>query len=131
MSGCDTAKTISYKYNVYRGIGNETNFIWAYYKDNFNYVMGETTSELTLTKSLFENFKSIDLWRIELAITIDNVHVGYSFINIKVDSLPYGGKCSADIDSGVALNTYFIINCMNWNDLDGTIAKYEFYCKLL
>ena len=129
MSGCETAKKISYRYTIYRGLGNDTYIIWAGYKDNYNYVLGETTSELTLTKSLFENFKSVELWRVQLDITVDNARVGSSFITLKPNSLPYGGKCSADFDSGIALDTYFIINCKDWTDLDGTIARYEFYRK--
>ena len=52
---------------------------------------------------------------------------GSSFILLKPNSLPENGTCEVNKLNGTALQTYFTIACVNWQDEDGDVVKYEFF----
>lgn len=48
---------------------------------------------------------------------------------LQTNQKPYNGSCSVNLNTGYALDTNFIITCINWADLDGIVTKYEFFAS--
>ena len=77
-----------------------------------------------------------DSFKISLYVNIiDDTNVVTKYLNtsqvvVLKNELPQNGSCLVSPLSGVELKTNFTVTCMNWNDPDGSISAYEFYCKL-
>ena len=56
-------------------------------------------------------------------------YLNLSQVIVKKNELPQNGSCLVSPLSGVELKTNFTVTCMNWNDPDGSISAYVFYCK--
>ena len=82
---------------------------------------------MTLLNALFLNYSSVMYWKISLQITNQAKLSGLSSLVLKTNSIPSGGYCQIDKTKGIALSTLFSISCYNWDDLDGTIVRYEYY----
>lgn len=92
--------------------------------------LGVETTELSVSNKIFKLMPDILLWKISFTITsLQNgiLSNGTSDLLIKINELPYNGKCSVDKNKGYALETYFLIKCINWLDNDGYIVKYEYF----
>jgi hypothetical protein len=77
----------------------------------------------------FANYSSINLWKIELEIIINQTIKGAASLNFKLNTLPAGGYCNISRDNGISLSTLFYIMCQNWVDAEGPIRAYEFFGK--
>ena len=68
-----------------------------------------------------------------LTVDIANVNRedsnGYAVWLFKTSTIPAGGKCTANISSGVAVDTAFILHCTNWDDPNAPLL-YEFVLPL-
>lgn len=83
-----------------------------------------------MSNLLFRVKPDVLLWKISLTISIlqeDIVANGTSDLLIKKNEPPFNGTCFVDRNKGYALETYFIIKCIDWVDIDGFIAKYEYF----
>lgn len=70
-------------------------------------------------------------WKVNFTITILTLDSQYAsstqFMTFKINEPPYNGTCSIDLNRGYALVTYFFINCIDWDDIDGFIVRYEYF----
>lgn len=89
---------------------------------------------------MFQSQSSI-FWKVELTVVLDGVtkygsneiilyQENSTEVIVKINELPQNGSCLVSPLSGFELKTYFTITCLNWNDPDGYISAYEFYCKI-
>jgi hypothetical protein len=89
--------------------------------------------ELTILPNLFQSEPDIKKWKIDFNVLTTSYYGGTGFgkssIIIGINELPTNGTCSISPLSGMTGNTSFTIQCTQWYDPDGYIAKYEYYCK--
>ena len=124
--GCKYSKSVSYQYSIQYNTGEMLNVVWSNPTgDLSNEIVGNATQSVAILPSFFAKFPS-SLYKVSLSITSDNV-TGVSSAVYKGNSLPMGGTCSVDLTKGIALSTWFTITCMGWYDMDGVVARYEFY----
>lgn len=138
VDGCELFKSISYQYDVYfskSNVSNRGEQDWEMLNDTFikNYLMGEKSMELTISSQLFDNFLGIIYWKVDFTIQI-LTHLnkkidGLTTMNLKINEKPYNGSCSVNMTEGFAMVDYFLIECMNWADIDGFIVRYEYFGK--
>lgn len=91
---------------------------------------GTETTELSVSNLLFKLKPDILLWKISLTISSlqdDILSNGTSDLLIKKNEPPLNGTCFVDKNKGYALETYFLIKCLDWIDIDGFIARYEYF----
>lgn len=90
------------------------------------------TDELVLQQSLF-NTSDYIYWRVIFTVTThfgeDEFLKSSSTLTLKVNSVPLNGTCEVNINNGTALYTLFTIFCMDWEDTDGRVARYEYLGK--
>lgn len=129
VDGCEGASSIQYVYKVYPNTGTETNKIFntniyslsnAWFKGNPN------SNELSIISETFNNMSSVKHWKVTLSVIVDMNKVGESSLIFNVNSKPFGGTCSVNSNNGYALTSYFTIKCLNWQDSDGEIMRYEY-----
>ena len=124
--------SVSYKWTVYKNLGNSTNYQWSTLSaSQLANLQGTTTAELTISSNLF--VASVDQWLVEFTIFTTsalipalNSNFSTSMV-LQANQKPYNGTCSVDLSSGNALDTKFTITCLNWADYDGIVTKYEFF----
>ncbi len=72
-------------------------------------------------------------WKIEFNLFTSSFYGGTGFgkssIILAINERPFGGNCSISPLEGIADNTVFTIECVNFVDVDGYIVKYEYFCK--
>ncbi len=74
---------------------------------------------------LFSANPRIPGWMVEYTATNGGTVKGSSSIVFRTNYIPYGGSCTADQQTGIALYTKFTVACSDWLDSDGTISSYE------
>ena len=80
---------------------------------------------------LFTFNPSLIYWRIDYQIVNSQSISGLASLILIKNQLPQSGTCSVQPSNGTSLQTMFQIACSNWQDLDGSIVKYEFFGKNL
>jgi hypothetical protein len=89
--------------------------------------------ELTIMPELFLSEPSVKKWKIDFNLFTTSFYGGTGFgkssIIIGINQLPTGGSCSINPLNGTSLLTIFTITCLNFNDPDGFIQKYEYLSK--
>ncbi len=84
-----------------------------------------------ISSVLFNVYKNVTFWKVELTVftilTNGITTNGTSSLILKINQAPYNGICVLNNSTGMALETYFILNCTNWIDSDGYIVSYTFY----
>ena len=73
-------------------------------------------------------------WKIDFTVLTSSIYggtaLGQSSIVVGINQLPVNGTCIVNPTIGKAAGTYFVINCTNWVDPDGVIARYEYFGKV-
>lgn len=90
--------------------------------------------DLTISSLLFQKYTNTTYWKVLLIVeTITNGFLlnGTSELIFKTNQLPFNGTCNINNQTGLALETYFKINCFDWIDIDGFIVSYAFYATYL
>ena len=87
------------------------------------------SNELTLLPQLFIAFPSVLYWKIDYQIENTRLTTGLASLIFTINQLPQSGSCSISPNNGMSLLTLFQITCSNWQDLDGTIVRYEYFGK--
>ena len=67
--------------------------------------------------------------KIDFKISTSSSVFGMASLVLRKNQLPSGGSCNINNFSGFSLETVFNITCLNWQDLDGSISKYEYFGK--
>ena len=132
LIGCTDAKSSIYTYNLYM-LNNNTNQ-WIPFTNSSYYYQTDLTpnSFLTIRQSLFEDFPSQIIWKVELVVNCvspnnENVNGSTSLI-FYVNYPPKSGSCDIYPKNGTT-STQFQIICINWVDSNGVVIKYSFYGK--
>lgn len=98
-----------------------------------NYLLGLNTKELTLLVGFFDLYPSVIYWRVDFeikALGLNNLFAnGTGSMNLKINEKPFNGSCKINSTSGYTLIDYFLIECSDWIDNDGYIARYEYFGK--
>ena len=104
---------------------------------------GQNTSSLLLTEKFMSLLLSYSkpFIRVDFKVSTDHMFSGSSDVVrlnsstasqvFRINLQPSSGVCAVDKLNGTALSTYFTIRCFNWTDQDGTLIRYEFFCKTL
>ncbi len=90
--------------------------------------------DLTISSLLFQKYTNTTYWKVLFIVeTITNGILlnGTSELIFKTNQLPFNGTCNINNQTGLALETYFKINCFDWIDNDGFIVSYAFYATYL
>ena len=105
-----------------------TNF--AYY-----FTTGPSNSDLTILKTLFNDYPLQAIWKIELIVTLaslqgtNQTYQGSTSMQIYVNFSPKPGVCTVSPNVGNTTDLFYII-CNSWTDPDGSITNYAFYGKI-
>jgi len=140
--GCDSELllTVSFSYKVFNNLKYSdftfADIVWQEFEMTETYFSNWTNPYFEISSVLFNDFKKITYWKIELTVfataTLDQVtENGTSSLILKINQTPYNGTCVLSNSNGIAFQTYFTINCSDWTDSDGYIASYEFYGSYL
>lgn len=113
-------------------------FIWESFRRIFKttefFNIGLNSRELIISPRLFQNDVTNQIWKIEFKLTtISYLHgnsTSITSIFIKLNQLPYGGRCFITPSIGIAASTLFGVNCSNWLDSDGYIVNYSYFGSL-
>lgn len=99
-------------------------------KDKF--LFGQNSNELVISDELFNKYKDFSFWKVELIIdalyAIGGVYIDVNSIMIlSIIKTPFNGNCFVQPDSGYALVTDFLIECVGWIDVEGGVTNYFFF----
>jgi hypothetical protein len=89
---------------------------------------------MALTTALFDEARAL-YWRVDFKVRKMNrflnvtLTTGLASLYLVVNLLPKNGTCSVNTHTGLSLATWFQIKCVNWLDLDGYVANYQFFGK--
>jgi hypothetical protein len=83
---------------------------------------------LTLFPILFQNYTNAFYWKVDFRLKTQYA-TGQASLISKNNLLPSNGDCFIDKTYGKSLSTWFTIECVNWQDPDGFIKKYEYMGK--
>lgn len=96
----------------------------------FKLKKGTNLNELTLFPKLFDTYPSMVFWRINYQIENSQSKKGLASLVLIKNQPPQNGVCSISPNNGISLQTPFLIECVNWIDLDGSIIRYEYFGKI-
>jgi hypothetical protein len=89
-------------------------------------ILSVTENTMTIKQSLFADYPSVTNWMVTFSATnTPGSVVGSSSVIFLVNQVPYNGSCGVSPIYGVALSTYFTVDCTDWLDSDGQIVNYE------
>lgn len=86
------------------------------------------TSNLTVSREIFDLHPQVSQWRFEVTYWSSGVDSRSSFDMI-INQVPQGGSCTIDPLNGT-IETIFTVSCTNWTDSDG-IRSYSLYSRCL
>lgn len=99
---------------------------------NNTHVLGTNSNQMVMLAELFKLDETAIDWKIDLTVTLITsygISVGSSSLILRKNKLPQPGECTVSPNKGLAMTTFFKIICSGWHDLDGKIARYEYYCN--
>ena len=81
--------------------------------------------------SVFFTADTVQQYKVEFVVTTTSAipELNAQFVASMIlskNQKPFNGMCSIDKSSGLAALDNFNITCVNWQDTDGFVAKYEF-----
>ena len=84
---------------------------------------------MTISSFLFQENPSTTFWKMQLNGT-SGAYFDSKELILKTNQLPLNGTCQVTTNlTGLALETFFTVSCLNWTDADGYIYSYDFYGK--
>jgi len=132
LIGCDSSST--YTFNLY--LFNNSTSQWTYFSNSsYYFTSGQSNTDFTISKSLFTDYPSQNVWKIELIVNVastlstNQTYQGATSMQILVNFSPLSGVCTVNPFYGNT-TSLFNIMCNSWKDPDGSVTNYAFYSKL-
>jgi hypothetical protein len=131
LIGCDKSSTFTYKLYI---LDPSTN-VWSLFTNStYYYTSGVSNNQLTILESLFSDYPTQIVWKIELVVNgassslYNETYEGTTSMQIYVNFSPIPGVCSVSPTEGNTTSLFYII-CNSWTDPDGSVTNYAFYGK--
>ena len=128
LSKCDGI-SITYSFSVLK-LDSVLNAWTPFTNNSYFFTTGQSNSYLVILKDLFRDYSSQDVWKIEsnidlVTFTNETLSASTSMI-FYVNYSPIYGDCTVSPNTGTT-NTFFLVNCNNWIDTDGSVVSYSYY----
>ncbi len=122
-----------FTYKLYT-LNSGTN-VWSLFTNSsYYFTSGPSNTELTILESLFSDYPTQIVWKIELIVNVasnllpNETYEGTTSMQIYVNFSPISGVCSVSPNEGNTTSLFYII-CNSWSDPDGSVTSYAFYGK--
>ncbi|RNA44723.1 Location of vulva defective 1 [Brachionus plicatilis] len=133
FDGCQESIDILYTFDVQvseSGSLNSWKNIDGADKDNFLFGLNE--KEMVISQDLFTKYSELYYWKVECMIqALYDIEGDYIDVNstmhLSLIKPPYNGSCVIEPDSGFALMTDFMIDCIDWIDSGGDVTEYLYF----